>query len=313
VTPPRVPSEAEVLVWFETLSNWQRFGADDELGTLNLIDDAKRAEAARLVRDGAAVSCAWEIDPRPGVDHVFGSPERTMRGTGEDLPDVPRYAGASERIGFVFHGYAITHLDSLAHYFWDGRMYGGRPASLVTIADGATRNAVTAAGAGIVTRGVLLDIAKLRGVDWLEPGEGVFPEELEAAEARAGVRAGPGDAVLLRTGYGRKKRLRGPDRVQSVGRAGWHAACLPWLRARDVALIGADTAQDVQPCGYPSFRSPVHAIGIVAMGLWLLDNCDLEPLAEVCARLGRAEFMLTVNPLRLTGATGSPVNPIALL
>jgi kynurenine formamidase len=235
-----------------------------------------------------------------------------MRGTGEGLPAEPRWGGASERVGFVFHGYAITHLDSLAHYFWDGRMYNGRPASLVTKADGATRNAVTAAGAGIITRGVLLDVASLRGVEWLEPGEGVFPEELERAEARAGVRAGPGDAVLLRTGYGAKKRRRGPDRVQETGRAGWHAACLPWLRERDVALIGADTAQDVHPCGYPSFRSPVHAIGIVAMGLWLLDNCDLEPLAELCRRLGRFEFMLQVTPLRLAGATGSPVNPIAV-
>ncbi len=312
MTPRRVASEAELLTWFESLSNWRRFGDGDERGTLNLIDDAKRAQAARLVRDGVAVSCAWEIDPRPAADHVFGSPERSMRGTGEDLPEFPRYGGASERIGFVFHGYAITHLDSLAHYFWDGRMYGGRPASLVTRRDGARHNAVTAAAEGIVTRGVLLDIARLRGVDWLEPGEGVFPDELEAAEIRAGVRVGPGDALLLRTGYGRKKRERGPDRVQDVGRAGWHATCLPWLRERDVALIGADTAQDVQPCGYPSFRSPVHAIGIVAMGLWLLDNCDLEPLAEACRRLGRAEFMLQVSPLRLSGATGSPVNPIAL-
>jgi len=312
VTHGRVPSEAELFAWFETLSNWRRWGDDDELGTLNLIDDAKRAEAARLVRDGSAVSCAWEIDPRPAADHVFGSPERTMRGTGENLPAEPRWGGASERIGFVFHGYAITHLDSLAHYFWDGKMYNGRPAALVDKADGAKRNAVTAAGGGIVTRGVLLDVASLRGVDWLDPGEGVFPEELDAAEARAGVRAGPGDAVLLRTGYGAKKRRHGPDRVQETGRAGWHAACLPWLRARDVALIGADTAQDVHPCGYPSFRSPVHAIGIVAMGLWLLDNCDLEPLAERCRRLGRFEFMLQIAPLRLAGATGSPVNPIAI-
>ena len=120
------------------------------------------------------------------------------------------------------------------------------------------------------------------------------------------MRVGPGDAVLLRTGYGRKKRVRGPDRVQDIGRAGWHAACLPWLRERDVALIGADTAQDVHPCGYPSFRSPVHAIGIVAMGLWLLDNCDLEPLAEDLPRLGRAEFMLQVNPLRLSGRDRQP-------
>lgn len=122
MTPNRVASEAELFTWFETLSNWRRFGPGDERGTLNLIDRAKRAEAARLVREGVAVSCAWEIDPRPAADHVFGSPERDMRATGEDLPASPRWAGASERIGFVFHGYAITHLDSLAHYFWDGRM-----------------------------------------------------------------------------------------------------------------------------------------------------------------------------------------------
>ncbi len=172
---------------------------------------------------------------------------------------------------------------------------------------------MTALPDGVTTRGMLLDVARVRGVRWLEPGEGVFPDDLEAAEQLAGVRVEAGDAVLLRTGYGARKLERGPDAVRAVGRAGWHAACLPWLHERDVALIGCDTAQDVHPSGYPSMRSPVHAIGIVAMGLWLLDNCNLEELAATCQRLGRHEFQLQLAPLRIAGATGSPVNPIALL
>jgi kynurenine formamidase len=122
---------------------------------------------------------------------------------------------------------------------------------------------------------------------------------------------GAGDVVLLRTGYGRKLRQHGPDAVGTVGRAGWHAACLPWLHQRQVAAIGADTAQDVIPSGY-TMRNPVHLVGIVAMGLWLIDNCDLEPLAAACRRHGRWEFLFTLAPLRLTGGTGSPVNPLAV-
>jgi kynurenine formamidase len=235
-----------------------------------------------------------------------------MLGTGQGLPEVPRWSGASEFVGLVFHGYSVTHLDALSHYFWDGRMYGGLDAALVTSREGAKRHAMTVLDAGVVTRGVLLDVAASRGVDWLEPGEGVFPDDLEAAEQRQSIRVEPGDAVLLRTGYGRRKRERGPDETARVGRAGWHVACLPWLHERDVALIGSDTAQDVHPSGYPGLRSPVHAVGIVAMGLWLLDNCDLEPLASACDERSRYAFQLVLAPLRLAGATGSPVNPIAL-
>ncbi len=319
-----IPSEEEVLRYFDELSNWGRWGSADQSGTLNLITPRKKVEAARLVRDGVAVSCAWEIDPRPAPDHVFGTPQRHMLSTGQGLGDAdrvlppgvsdpPRWAGASEYLGFVFHGYSVTHLDALSHYFWDRRMYNNRPASLVTSGQGATHHAITAVPDGVTTRGVLLDIAGVRDVDWLEPGEGVFPEDLRAAEERQGVQIGPGDAVLLRTGYGRRRRERGADRTAEVGRAGWHASCLPWLRERDVALIGCDTAQDVHPSGYPSMRSPMHAIGIVAMGLWLLDNCDLEELEATCRRLGRWEFFFQLSPLRIAGATGSPANPIAIL
>jgi kynurenine formamidase len=321
---PRAPSEAEVLDFFRTLSNWGRWGDDDQLGTLNLVTPDKRVAAAGLVREGESISCAWEIDPRPSVDQVFGSPQRFMLSTGQGLADAervlppgaesaPRWGGASEFVGLVFHGYSVTHLDALSHYFWDGKMYNGVPAARVTSAQGATHHAMAALPDGVMTRGVLLDVARARGVDWLEPGDGVFPDDLDAAERAQGVRVGSGDAVLLRTGYGRKKRERGADDVRALGRAGWHVACTPWLRERDVALIGADTAQDVHPSGYPGLRSPVHAVGIVAMGLWLLDNCDLERLAARCEGLRRWEFAFQLAPLRITGATGSPVNPIALL
>lgn len=310
-----LPSEDEVISWFDRCSDWGRWGDDDRLGTLNLVTPAHRAAAAALVTEGVSVSRAWEISPVPSADQRFGPPQRFMLATGEGLVEGgdggPRYAGAMEHLGLVYHGYSVTHLDGLSHYFWDGRMYGGRPAGLVTAGEGARQLAVTDADVGIVTRGVLLDVAALRGVEWLEPGEAVLPADLEAAEVRQGTTVEEGDAVLLRTGYGAKRHRHGPDDVAAVGRAGWHASCIPWLHERGVAAIGCDTAQDVHPSGYPALRSPVHAVGIVAMGLWLVDNCDLEALRAACERFDRWTFHLAVAPLRVAGGTGSPVNPLA--
>ena len=188
-------------------------------------------------------------------------------------------------------------------------MYNGRSHALVDAATGSGWAAVTAAADGIVTRGVLLDVAAARDVPWLEPGQGVFPDDLDEAERRQGVRVRPGDAVLLRTGHGRARRENAA--VGGVDQAGWHASCLPWLHDRGVALIGADTPQDVQPSGYDGVLMPVHAVGLVAMGLWLLDNCDLEACATTAAGLGQWDFHLAVAPVRLAGTSGSPVNPIA--
>jgi kynurenine formamidase len=188
-------------------------------------------------------------------------------------------------------------------------MYNGRSHSLVDAATGSAWAAVTAAANGIVTRGVLLDVARVRGVPWLEPGEGVFPGDLEEAERRQGVRVRPGDAVLLRTGRGRVRHEGGA--AGGIAQAGWHASCLPWLHERGVAMIGADTPQDVQPSGYADVLMPVHAVSLVAMGLWMVDNCDLEACATTAAELGQWDFHLTVAPIRFTGTSGSPVNPIA--
>ena len=166
----------------------------------------------------------------------------------------------------------------------------------------------------MVTRGVLIDMPGLRGVDWLEPGTPVFPEDLEAAEERQGVRVESGDAVLLRTGSDTFRHQTGEigELGGEIRQAGWHAACLPWFRERGVAYIGCDTAQDVMPSGYPNVFNPVHTCGLVAMGLWLLDNCDLSACAETAERLQQWDFQLSVCPIRFAGTTGSPVNPIAM-
>ena len=318
-----VPMEAEVLDYFDSLSNWGRWGPDDVLGTLNFITDAKRMEAAQLVRTGRVVSCSWDIDTALQDDDVVWPPQRYMITTGQGLRDehrllpegilpTDRQAGVSEFLGMVYHGFRITHLDALSHIFWDSKMYNDLPSELVSSSFGATAHAVTNVREGIITRGVLLDVPRHRGVEWLDPGDSVMPDEIEAILDETGTEVRPGDALLLRTGYGARRLRNGPDKVHHVGRAGWHASCLPWFHRHDIALISADTATDVIPSGYDRVRIPIHAVGIAAMGLWLLDNCSLENLASTCAELGTNEFEYVVAPLPFVGATGSPVNPLAV-
>jgi kynurenine formamidase len=310
-----LPTPDDVLGYFDTLSNWGRWGDDDELGTLNHITDEVRLAAARAVRHGRSVSCAWDVGVPEGMER-----STTVCPCAADMPgaeNMPapgfrndrRWGFSSEQLGFTFHGNTVTHVDSPCHILWDGTMYNGRSHSLVDAAAGSAWAAVTAAANGIVTRGVLLDVARVRDVPWLEPGQGVFPDDLEEAERRQGVRVRSGDAVLLRTGYGRFRHEAGA--AAGFMQAGWHASCLPWLQEREVALIGADTPQDVQPSGYGEVLMPVHAVGLVAMGLWLLDNCDLEVCVTTAAELGQWDFQLAVAPVRFVGTSGSPVNPIA--
>jgi len=318
------PTEEELLGYFTRLSNWGRWGPDDSLGTVNHITDSCRARAATLIGSGVTVSCARPIDPGPSADDgpTGVSPQRFMLRTGQGLADpgrVPRdgvapgdrQEGAAEFLGYAAHGYRITHLDGLSHIFWDGMMYNGRPAERVTAHQGAVEHDITAVRGGIVTRGILVDAARYRGVPWLEPGDGVTDAELRAILSAAGITAGPGDALLLRTGYGRKRREQGAD-APAAGHPGWHASCLPSLYDWDVSLVGADTAQDVVPSGYPAVRLPVHAVGIVAMGMPLLDNADFEDLARQCDLHRRWEFFFTLAPLPFAGSTSSAVNPLAV-
>jgi kynurenine formamidase len=300
------PVDAVRLI--DELSNWGRWGADDELGTFNFVDDATRAAAAALVTDGGAVSCSWEMTDI----------QRFMKRSAEPLanprrdPHAPRWHSTVDWVGFQFHGLLMTHLDALSHVFWDGLAYNGVRPEQVNGELGAQALAVTASPVGLVTRGVLLDLPAILGVAWLEPGTAVGPDLLDAAEQAAGLRIRRGDALLIRVGHGAIRRARGVEPILHGPSSGLSAACLPWLAEREVALVASDATNDVTPLVDDPVQLPVHVIGLRAMGLWLIDNAQLEDLSAACARRGRYEFLWTTAPLRLARATGSPVNPIAV-
>ena len=311
--PDSQPTQDQLLDWMKSLSNWGRWGADDQRGTLNLISPDKTRRAVGLVQEGTTVSCARRISYQAGPDAprppqhfmvMSGDPYRSGEGPDRQV--------AMDYFGLIFHGHTVTHIDSLAHFFWEGRLYNGAPSSLVSTAEGATSHSVDAAQAGIMTRGVLVDVPMVRGVDLVARGDGVGLADVEQAEARCVFKVEEGDVLLLRTGQLGHRERTGPVDPREAGSAGPKPELLPLIHERGVAVIGSDTGNDVQPSPYPRFSNPVHQIGIVAMGLWILDNAWLDDLAEACRARNRWEFLFTILPLRIPNATGSPVNPVAV-
>jgi kynurenine formamidase len=302
------PTEEEVHGYFESLSNWGRWGPDDQLGTLNLITDLKRAEAARVVRSGKAVGCSRPIAFERNAKDVEYPPLHFMIRSAEQSS-----GSVHDFLGLAPHGLTISHVDALAHVFRERRLYNGYSADSITAESGATVCNVGAMQHGIITRGVLVDIAGYRGVAHLEPREPIFPAEIEKVTRAAGVTVGQGDALLIRTGWSARRAAKGVDWGTPRERPGLHAGCLPWLHARGVSVIASDASQDVFPSGYEGIVLPIHEVGIVAMGLCLLDACQFDDLANLCRSEGRWEFMFVVAPVRYENATASPVNPIAIL
>ena len=313
--PAQIPTEEEVLSYFQKLSNWGRWGADDQLGTPNLITPEKTRRAIATVQEGVTVSLSRTIMfegaldvPNPPVHYMVESGEGWA--SGDKVTNRPS-AAATDYIGMIFHGYAVTHVDSLAHFFWEGKTYNGNPAHLVSTSMGATFGSVEAAKNGFVTRGVLVDVPMIRNINWLERGEGVMPEDILAAEERCGFKVEEGDVLLIRTGQLHRRDVEGPvDR--SAGSTACQAACLPLFHERGIAVMGSDTGNDVSPAQYSTVLQPIHQVGITAMGLWILDNANLEELSEACRQRDRWEFMVSIGPLRMHNTTGSPVNPIAI-
>jgi kynurenine formamidase len=294
---------AEYERWQTELSNWGRWGKDDEMGTLNLITPAKRKAAAALMKEGVTVSLASDASTERGVD--VPCPVEWAMVTASD-------AGATDRIAYpCIHGAGATHLDSFAHRFFGGKMWNGYPvAGLVTKEGGAARNSILTMKGGIVTRAVLYDIPRLKGVPYLEPGARIFPADLEAWEKKAGVKVGAGDAMLLRWGRWARRTKLGPWAIDE-GAAGFDNSVLPWLKKRDIALLGWETPGYVpQPPGDLP-RLAVHDFVLTILGVHLIDRADFDALAEAAAARNRWEFMLTVAPLPIPKGTGSPVNPIA--
>lgn len=298
-TAPPAVTKAEYERWKTELSNWGRWGKTDEIGTLNLITPAKRKQAAALAKEGFVVSLAASLDTVKAPDNPQPF-EFKMLGVGSD------------RLGFNYHGWSHTHLDALAHVSFDGKMYNGYTPDEATVikANGHAKSSIHNLKNGLVTRGILMDIPRLKGVKYLEPGTPIYPEDLDAWEKKAGVKVMPGDALLVHTGRWSARKALGTVIVGRVGKAaGLDASVIPWLRKRDIALLGGDNAQSVAPSDFPG---AVHDFVQVMLGVHVLDNADFDALAEAAAARNRWEFMLTIAPLAIIGGTGSPVNPIAM-
>jgi kynurenine formamidase len=313
------PSEDEVVSYLDRLDNAGRWGADDVLGTLNLITPEIRLAALAGVRDGLTISCSRPIVAEPGASDVVDPPTDEFVTTTPMTTSEPRIGTVSDRLGLPAHGVTITHVDALTHFSVDGRSYGGRATATATAdaaipaAASSTPDASVAAMAeGILTRGVLVDVAASRGVAWLDAGDTIEEADLAAWETAHDVRIGSGDALLIRTGWPRRRREAGPH-PERKHRPGLGAGVLPWLHERGVAIVASDAAHDAVPSGLTRIPMPIHTIGLVAMGLCLIDNADFDALAAASAERDRWTCLFVVAALRWPGASGSPVNPIAVL
>jgi poly(3-hydroxybutyrate) depolymerase/kynurenine formamidase len=289
--------------WADELSNRGRWGADDELGTLNLITPEHRVRAARLVTEGVSISLSH--------DYLKERAEDATSPWGHELLGSAQGAFLSDRYTIAYHGFAHSHMDALCHNSVDGVMYNGISRATVDTADGCVRLGITNAKQGVVTRGILIDIARLKGVEYLEPGTPIYVEDLEAWERQAGVRVGPGDVLLVRAGRWARRAEAGAWATGQLA-AGLHASVAPWLHQRGVAMLGSDYTNDALPSGVEGVAMPIHQLTLVSMGMWLFDNLDLEALAETAAEQGRWEFMLVAAPLAVPGGTGAPLNPVAI-
>jgi len=289
--------------WTEELSNWGRWGKDDELGTLNLITSNKRKEAASLVTEGISVSLALDVPKNIGPNSQ--SPL-------EHVLEISEWAGhtwAVDKYTMEYHGFAYSHIDALCHILYKGKMYNGFSQDFVK-PNGAGKLDIQKMNKGIFTRGILVDIPRLKGIPYLKPGAAIMPADIEAWEEKTGLKIESGDVLLIRTGRWVCEQQEGSWDFTKAA-AGLHPTMAKWLKVRDVSVLGSDGVNDKYPSGIEGISSPIHQLLLVGLGMPLLDNLDLEELATTAATLNRWEFLFVATPLRIPGGTGTPINPIA--
>ncbi|MGY8770479.1 MAG: cyclase family protein [Pirellulales bacterium] len=302
---PATMTSKDIQTMVKELSNWGRWGKEDQLGTMNLITPEKRAAAANLVTEGITVSLSRDADTVISLENTRPY-KHTMINTGATSEQ-----WGTDSIEIAPHGLMHTHMDSLCHFFYMGKMYNGFSKDEVT-ETGAKRLSIDNLKQGIVSRGVLIDVPRLRGVDFLKPGEAIYPSDLDAWEKKTGIQVQSGDIVLIRTGRWARRAKHGPWSPKVDGMAGLHASCAPWFKQRDIAMLGSDAAADVIPSGIEGVTHPIHLMMLHVMGVHILDNADFGQLSKTAAKLNRWQFMITIAPLPIKGGTGSPVNPIAV-
>lgn len=310
--PARVElTNAEFAELFRSVSTWGRWGEDDDRGALNHLDPDRVVAASRLVQDGTTVTLSLPMNtkaavdnPEPAVHTMTMIPGGRGHGHGE-------LEFAKDFVGADYHNDGHTHIDAFCHVIYDDSLYNGAPAGAVTT-QGAAADSIEVLANGLVARGVLLDIPRLRGVPWLEPGQHVFRSDLEAAEREQDVTVGEGDVLLVRTGHTRRLTELGPWPT-ATAKSGLHPTAMPFVAQRGVSVLGSDGNSDTAPSSTEGVDFPVHVLALNAMGVHLLDYLQLEDLLAACERAGRWEFLFVAAPLRITGGTGSPLNPLAVL
>jgi kynurenine formamidase len=307
--PRAALTNAEFRTLFAKVSTWNKFGEASDRGALNYLTPERIVSAAELVMTGVTISLSRPVDNQPRADNPTPADHHMTM-----LSDVDIGSGslrfAKDYVGADYHNEGHSHVDAFCHVAYDGRLYGGAPADSVTNR-GADVGAIDLLEDGLVGRGVLLDIPRSRGVDWIEPGEYVFREDLEAAERDQRVEVGPGDILLVRTGHARRLAELGPWDT-STSKCGLHPDTAPFVRERRVAALGSDGNNDAAPSPVQGVSFPVHVLTLNAMGVHLLDYLQFEELAPYCEDEMRWEFLFVAAPLRVDRGTGSPLNPIAI-
>ena len=279
--------------WMTELSNWGRWGDDDQLGALNLITPAKRVAAAQLVETGRVVSMARDMTIERLDDPASTSANRppVLAGSVRNVFGIDTDNGYFwERYEIEYHGGLVTHLDAFCHVAYDGKVYNGRDfEEVASLEDGCSAmGVVNLKEEGLVTRGVLIDM----------PGTAVRPQDIEAWEAETGITISAGDALFLRTG-------------RDIGQTGgYHPSLLPFFKERDIALLGADVPQEGGQID--GVAIPVHFFTLVALGVHLFDNLGLEALAETASELNRWEFLFMASPHGVPNGAGTAINPLAV-
>lgn len=301
-------SAAEFRALYDRVRHMSRWGPADRRGALNNISPAQVVAAASGVCRGRAVSLATPIESEVALDNPDPAVHLMTHGTSSAATFGLSFA--MDRVAMNIHGNADSHIDALSHVIFDGNLYNGVSADAVTAA-GATELSIEVAGGGIVGRGLLLDIPRVRGVPWLEPGDHVTADDLITAEAAQEVRIEPGDLLFVGVGHRSRRRALGPWDAAN-GRAGLHPVALELLAERRIAVLGSDGNNDTAPSAAEDVDFPVHVLAVNAMGMHLLDWLQFDDLVAVCEELNRWSFLCVVAPLRLRAATGSPVNPIAI-
>lgn len=303
-------SPEEFARLFQTVSTWGRWGVEDQRGALNRLTPDRVVAAAQLVRSGVTVSVSLPLNTQRAPHNPVPADYRMTMLNDANI-GLGAVGFAKDYVGVDFHNDGHTHIDALCHVAYEGRLYNGVAADSVTV-EGASVDTIDVLKNGLVGRGVLLDVPGVRGVPWLEPGECVFREDLEAAERKQGVTVGEGDVLFVRTGHVRRLAEFGTWDTESL-KAGLHPTAVPLLAERGVAALGCDTNSDAAPSATAGVGFPVHVLALNAMGVPLLDYLQFEDLLSACEAAGRWEFLCVTAPLRITGGTGSPVNPIAIL